>query len=197
MCGKPNFTKQGVTLDVIKGTSETSSPAECIVKCKDHHYAGVQTGSFCFCGDTLPPLSKLRQSTECNIICSGDASQTCGGVQRANVYVTQSLLNFLYFCINLSFPEGTFPEVYTISSSGPATQLHPEKMGNYSRMPWVSINGKPVWKKLGDVEPQFNYLYYTDNAYWMIGTDFNSNMGHISASHNNLNRILPLHIGDC
>ena len=85
---------KGVTLDVIKGTSETSSPAEYVLKCKDHYYAGVQVGFYCFCSDTLPPLSKVKEGMECNIICSGDASQTCGGVQRANVYVTKSLYTF-------------------------------------------------------------------------------------------------------
>ena len=181
----PIWPSWGYTFAVNKGPSETSSPAECIVKCKDHHYAGVQAGSFCFCGDTLPPLSKLRQSTECNIICSGDASQTCGGVQRANVYVTQSLLNFLYFCINLSFPEGTFPEVYTISSSGPAAQLHPEKMGNYSKMPWVARNGKPVWTKFD--RGLLLFLFYASEKFWLVSDDYHQDKAYIATLRDDLN----------
>ena len=52
---------------------------------KGYQYAGVQYSKECYCGNYLPKKIARRQS-ECNMGCSGDRSQKCGGGNRMNVY---------------------------------------------------------------------------------------------------------------
>ncbi|WP_022670342.1 WSC domain-containing protein [Hippea alviniae] len=62
-----------------------------IGKCKDicrKHgflYAGVQYASWCFCGNYY---GKYGKSNNCNMKCSGDKSQICGGSWANSVYLT-------------------------------------------------------------------------------------------------------------
>ena len=52
---------------------------------KGYLYAGVQYSKECFCGNNLPRKIAPKQS-DCNMDCSGDNSQKCGGGNRMNVY---------------------------------------------------------------------------------------------------------------
>jgi len=63
-------------------------PQTCIEFChgSGYKYAGVQFGNQCFCGNTLPPASRITDSTECNMKCPGDKRYMCGGFDRMNVY---------------------------------------------------------------------------------------------------------------
>ena len=63
-------------------------PQTCIEFChgSGYKYAGVQFGNQCFCGNSLPPASRITDSTECNMKCPGDKRYMCGGFDRMNVY---------------------------------------------------------------------------------------------------------------
>ena len=52
---------------------------------KGYLYAGVEYSRECFCGNDCPKKIAPRQ-TDCNMGCSGDKSQKCGGGNRINVY---------------------------------------------------------------------------------------------------------------
>ena len=49
-------------------------------------YAGVQYKHECFCGNDAPPSKYLLPMSQCDLPCSGDPSQKCGGVWKMNVF---------------------------------------------------------------------------------------------------------------
>ena len=55
----------------------------CLVQ--GYKYAGVEFAKECFCGNKLPSTIAPKQS-DCNMDCTGDKSQKCGGGNRMNVY---------------------------------------------------------------------------------------------------------------
>ena len=60
---------------------------------KGYQYAGVEYSKECFCGNNIPKKAAPRQS-DCNMDCSGDRSQKCGGGNRLNVYHSAGNSNF-------------------------------------------------------------------------------------------------------
>ena len=60
---------------------------------KGYQYAGVEYSKECFCGNDIPKKVAPRQS-DCNMDCSGDRSQKCGGGNRLNVYHSAGNSNF-------------------------------------------------------------------------------------------------------
>jgi len=69
----------------------SATPLQCVETCatKGYSYAGVQYRGECWCGSTPPPESKFAPSSECNMHCTADSSQLCGGSWRMNVYTTK------------------------------------------------------------------------------------------------------------
>ena len=59
----------------------------CKKACFSHNYryAGVQYAKECYCGNNAPKKVAPKE-TDCNMDCSGDKSQKCGGGNRMNVY---------------------------------------------------------------------------------------------------------------
>ena len=61
---------------------------------KGFEYAGVQLAYQCFCGNTSPPERSTCSAfadkcyNVCDMKCSGNSSQTCGGTWAMNVYST-------------------------------------------------------------------------------------------------------------
>ncbi|KAL9701776.1 hypothetical protein quinque_005217 [Culex quinquefasciatus] len=68
----------------------TNSPKRCIQLCLQSGflYGGVQYSSECFCGDEPPKASAKLPDSSCNMKCSGDPKEACGGYFTANVYET-------------------------------------------------------------------------------------------------------------
>jgi len=54
---------------------------------KGFAYAGVQYGSYCFCGNSY---GNNGAATNCNMACSGDHGQTCGGRWANDVYTARA-----------------------------------------------------------------------------------------------------------
>eukprot|EP00903_Cladosiphon_okamuranus_P017845 g16423.t1 len=67
---------------------ETLTPASCIEHCRGEGQglAGVQAGKQCWCGSSSADYKKYGTSETCNISCSGDPSETCGGVNASNIW---------------------------------------------------------------------------------------------------------------
>ncbi|KAK4223829.1 WSC domain-containing protein [Podospora fimiseda] len=65
----------------------------CANFCKVSSYGwfGVTYSSECFCGATLDPNSEQVAESDCNMPCSGDASEKCGAGNRLNVYADPAL----------------------------------------------------------------------------------------------------------
>ncbi len=72
----------------LKGYSFSSrqmTVQDCIFMCahKGYAYAGLQYGSQCFCGNSYGRYGAVNN---CNMRCSGDSSQVCGGFWANSVY---------------------------------------------------------------------------------------------------------------
>src|SRR5271155_590192 len=66
---------------------------KCINYCRERGYsiAGTQSGSQCFCGNTLSSTTLLIDETACATSCSGDDTQVCGDNQKLSVYATYNV----------------------------------------------------------------------------------------------------------
>eukprot|EP01064_Diplonema_japonicum_P020620 TRINITY_DN3021_c4_g1_i2.p1 TRINITY_DN3021_c4_g1~~TRINITY_DN3021_c4_g1_i2.p1 ORF type:complete len:680 (+),score=221.43 TRINITY_DN3021_c4_g1_i2:98-2137(+) len=71
-----------------KGTAET--PAECVSTCTDmeYDYAGLLEGKECWCGHGTEKSVKTA-TAECDMQCSGDSGERCGGRSRLSLYSLQ------------------------------------------------------------------------------------------------------------
>ncbi|RPD54056.1 WSC-domain-containing protein [Lentinus tigrinus ALCF2SS1-6] len=85
---------------VITGVVTTVEPeltaASCIESCdaQNYIYAGVENGNECHCGSGI--ASSVLQSalpSDCNFACTGDASLSCGGAWRIQLYKSPALLS--------------------------------------------------------------------------------------------------------
>ena len=95
----------GVKFRVLNGayfSDADLSREKCIDACKSafYRYAGVENGRDCYCGDSmqLTPIWILPQPTnariipdiECNVPCSGDFNEKCGGENNLNIFNIRS-----------------------------------------------------------------------------------------------------------
>lgn len=69
--------------------SSTNTPERCIAACKSRgfKFAGLQYGESCLCGNSY---GRYGPATNCNMKCTGDPNQTCGGYSSNAVYSTGS-----------------------------------------------------------------------------------------------------------
>lgn len=74
-------------LDGYLERSASNTPQSCIAKCKARGfaYAAVQYGQSCLCGNSY---GKYGAAANCNMKCTGDAGQICGGYSANSVYST-------------------------------------------------------------------------------------------------------------
>jgi hypothetical protein len=63
---------------------------QCVSSCgsRGYQYAAVEDASQCFCGNNN--YSEQGTSTSCNMACTGNGAETCGGSGAQNVYTAQS-----------------------------------------------------------------------------------------------------------
>ncbi|KFA78018.1 hypothetical protein S40288_05246 [Stachybotrys chartarum IBT 40288] len=71
----------------------TFTTDSCLSACKQDGFpfAGTEYGRECYCGSVLANHTVPAPAAECNMPCQGDASDTCGGRSRLNVYVAKEL----------------------------------------------------------------------------------------------------------
>lgn len=73
------------------GDSTKNSVEACSLGCAGYTYFGVEYSAECYCGMSINTGSTLvagssPDSTQCNMVCSGDSSEYCGGPNRLNMY---------------------------------------------------------------------------------------------------------------
>lgn len=74
-------------LDGFLERSRSNPPQRCIETCraKGFKYAGVQYSESCLCGNSY---GKYGAADNCNMKCTGDSSQICGGYSSNGIYTT-------------------------------------------------------------------------------------------------------------
>ncbi|KAK4202426.1 WSC domain-containing protein [Triangularia verruculosa] len=58
--------------------------AKCAINCAGYEFFATQWASECYCGSTKP--TNAAPDSDCNMPCSGNPDETCGGGMRLNVY---------------------------------------------------------------------------------------------------------------
>jgi len=63
------------------------TPEKCVSSCREEGfpYAGVQYGSYCFCGNRYGKYGQINEK-KCNMPCSGDSDLDCGGSWANRVF---------------------------------------------------------------------------------------------------------------
>jgi len=84
------FGLKGRDLFFFAFGSYAMTPNLCIRECakRGFRYAGVQYGTQCFCGNSY---GSYGRATNCDMECSGDKSQMCGGSWANSVYKADGL----------------------------------------------------------------------------------------------------------
>lgn len=62
----------------------------CNGMCQGYSYFGVENGSECYCGNNPNPPQGRAHPRSCNVPCSGNVSQVCGGPSQLSVFKTNS-----------------------------------------------------------------------------------------------------------
>lgn len=85
--GDPYGTN-GRDLSGIISSSNNMTTETCISLCrsKGFFYAGTQYGSSCFCGNSY---GRYGAANNCDMVCSGKGSETCGGTWANSVYALE------------------------------------------------------------------------------------------------------------
>ena len=65
-------------------SEDDMTAAKCAANCEGYTYFGTQWGRECYCGNTAP--TEVAPASECNMACSGDATEVCGAGMRLSVY---------------------------------------------------------------------------------------------------------------
>ena len=75
-------------------TGPDMTPLKCTTYCSNQgfKYAGVEYGSECFCGNDFSNGASLaKTSNACNMPCSGNSANICGGPNALNLYVNPTI----------------------------------------------------------------------------------------------------------
>ncbi|KAK2028981.1 WSC-domain-containing protein [Colletotrichum zoysiae] len=91
----PRILRYGV--QVPGSSAENNTRQGCIDTCDraGYTYAGVQVGAECYCDNVIHEPGKLAPdgAAGCNMACSGNTSETCGGTSREEVFVKSSVFS--------------------------------------------------------------------------------------------------------
>ncbi|KZV86965.1 WSC-domain-containing protein, partial [Exidia glandulosa HHB12029] len=79
---------------VIKQLSD-NTVSRCMALCDSlgYNYAGLEYSNECHCGRGVVKGAGQVASSECNMACAGDETQSCGGSWRMQLYYTQSTVS--------------------------------------------------------------------------------------------------------
>lgn len=75
-------------MDRSRTATDQMTPAACFNICglSGWPYAGLEYGDECWCDDDVSTEAMLTDPSRCNMKCSGDATQICGGDRVFNMY---------------------------------------------------------------------------------------------------------------
>jgi len=84
----------GRILAHVEQDNQALTVESCIITCSSLGYiiAGMQYGVQCFCGNTIRSGGILGAENTCNVACSGNANEVCGGGYRDSIYSNMTLV---------------------------------------------------------------------------------------------------------
>lgn len=104
----------------------------CQAACAGYTYFGMEYSNECYCGNTIAPASVAQASSDpavnnCNMLCTGNQTEYCGGPSRLSMYALNSTAP-------VSSPSGTSAP----TAAPTATPTGPITVGDFG-----------IWKYLG------------------------------------------------
>jgi hypothetical protein len=100
--------------------------------CSDNNFtlAGVEHGGQCFCGNAILFDAKKADTKECNMPCTSDHAQMCGGYSRMGIFKVQ--------CSGIPVPHPPTPPPTPPPPPTPDVPLlvNPCRMDTYSKLPF-------------------------------------------------------------
>jgi WSC domain len=74
----------------ISSTLTSITVENCITGCAAAGYsiAGVMNGDQCLCDNAMSVNSPLLDAQQCDVNCTGNATEVCGGVWHYDIYTT-------------------------------------------------------------------------------------------------------------
>ncbi len=90
-CYSDSVSSRALTGRANPGVASENTVEQCASECTAFAYFGVEYGSECYCGSTITGGSALVAGstpamTGCDMVCSGNATEYCGGPNRINIY---------------------------------------------------------------------------------------------------------------
>ncbi|KAH7118765.1 WSC domain-containing protein [Dendryphion nanum] len=79
--------------DILDPSKMTNELCKNACGSKGYPYAATEWSRECYCGIRIDNNATTAPTGDCKDICLGDSSQTCGGDQRLNVFLANSLLS--------------------------------------------------------------------------------------------------------
>ncbi|CAG7847892.1 WSC domain-containing protein ARB_07867 {ECO:0000305} Flags: Precursor [Serendipita indica DSM 11827] len=78
------------TLGAAGFESDTMTVEACVDFCdqRNYRYAGLEYSKECFCDNTFQNGATTAAASDCNMICSGDGTEVCGGGYRLSTYAS-------------------------------------------------------------------------------------------------------------
>lgn len=70
----------------------TNGKLQCKTRClqdDSYEYFGVQFGRDCFCGNDIKTSFNRVSDEECNIFCSGNTDELCGGFWKIYIFTNE------------------------------------------------------------------------------------------------------------
>lgn len=87
---------EGAHSRALKGASfayDGMTLESCMANCTGFAYWGTEYGRECYCGNSLDGTSAEAPLTDCDVVCSGDQTQYCGGGNRLELYSTTATVS--------------------------------------------------------------------------------------------------------
>ncbi|KAG8818964.1 hypothetical protein FRC18_012255 [Serendipita sp. 400] len=185
---------------------------KCIDGCAAAGYssAGLEFGRECFCDNVSYPPGKTDDIRECNMPCTGDASQSCGGPDRILIYHnnphpsgthvgiiqvlnadTNQVVGYLskdqFVGIMTVQPDDITAEVFTLSIPNSVTSVTQAEITSTS-----TVGGYPFLGLLRGFLNNDNYIGPGNYQYLFVGTTSHSEPGATPQEGPNSETIKPL-----
>ncbi|CAM9489433.1 unnamed protein product [Ectocarpus fasciculatus] len=139
-CFKDDSSDRVLSGDSVTSSNSFMTPEYCADFCEGSTYFGTEYGFECFCSSGGDSPDTLGDASNCDMDCSGDSSETCGGFNAIQVYQLE---------------DGPAPTPVAVPSPTPTVTLpSPTSTDNPSPTPIMTI---PESCADDDSRPSFRY----------------------------------------
>ena len=131
---------------ILSGYSQTSDSNltidECLSMCdeKGYTFAGVEYGEECYCGSSVP-TSITYSDTACNVACTGESTEICGGGWALDLYELVSATNVTSCTTDEAYSSLTVGNAFAIPTAVPVSIGATPTTASVTRSSTVSVAG--------------------------------------------------------